>query len=420
MVTAHRRQELILGAAALGVEHVLAKPVSGSLLVDTLMQLLRGHNGSTPREPQGLHEPSSLEARVGQIAGARVLLVEDNEVNQQVACELLQGAGLQVDVAPNGSIALQCVEAASADGQPYDIVLMDMQMPVMDGVTASRVLRENHTADELPIVAMTANAMQADRDRCMQAGMNDFVTKPIDPEVLWQALLTWVHPRPGLGQMPRTPAGPAAPAQSDPVAWMQALRGIQGLDADQGLQRTNHNPGFYATMLRKFVGSQQDAMARIRQALQAADPAAAELHAHTLKGVAGNLGAHRLQDASDTLETLLRQGAQPAPIEQALADAALCLEELLSGLRAVPGLCETPAAAPAQALTDDEAAAARKVAAHIQHCLQQDDASAGELWRTHAAALGALYPQAAAIEAAISNFEFDTALALMDGGEAKP
>ncbi len=141
----------------------------------------------------------ALEAELARIAGARLLLVEDNELNQQVATELLRSQHFVVEVADNGQKALEMVHAHQAQQRPFDLVLMDMQMPVMDGVTAARHLRESLDAQTLPIVAMTANAMAADRQRCLQAGMNGFVTKPIDPDTLWRALLQWVGPRPGLG-----------------------------------------------------------------------------------------------------------------------------------------------------------------------------------------------------------------------------
>jgi two-component system sensor histidine kinase/response regulator len=416
MVTAHRRQELIHGAEKLGVEHVLAKPVSSSLLVNTMMQIM-GHPDAAPQVKLHKRERHSVEGLLDRIRGARILLVEDNEINQQVACELLLSVGMEVDVADNGQIALQSVEARSAEGRPYDIVLMDMQMPVMDGVTASRLLRETRSAGELPIVAMTANAMQADRDRCMDAGMNDFVTKPINPEDLWQALLTWVKLRDGLGNATRLPVQSAAAAPADGVAEvLQALRGVAGLDVDLGLLRTSNNPGFYTSMLRKFVASQEEASERIRQALHDQDTDTAERHAHTLKSVAGNLGASALQNAADTLEAGLRQGLQANAIQGAVNTATRLLAELVRDLKATPGLIEVPPAAHLQDLTEDEKKAARKVARQIKHCLQQDDASASELWDNHAVVLRALYADAAAIEDAISNFEFETALALMDAG----
>ena len=365
----------------------------------------------------GRDEHHSLEAQLGRIGGARILLVEDNEINQQVASELLQGVGMEVDIAANGQIALQNVEARGAEGLPYDIVLMDMQMPVMDGVTAARLIRETRSAESLPIVAMTANARQADRDRCMDAGMNDFVTKPITPEKLWQALLSWVKVRDGMGPSAKRQTRSVAatpPDSKDSADLLLALRRIAGLDVDLGLLRTSNNPDFYASMLRKFVASQQDAAIRIRQALQDQDIATAERHAHTLKSVGGNLGASTLQHAADALETGLRQGQATSEIEAAFSAAEQLLTALVHDLKATPELFEVTIAAPRKDLTEDEKNAGRKVAGQIRHCLQQDDAGASELWETHAAVLRALYPDATAIETAIGNFEFETALALMD------
>ena len=175
MVTAHRRQELIKSAEEIGIEHVLSKPVSASLLVNTMMQL-KGH---APRERAGAHRmqsASTLESSLAPLRGARILLVEDNEINQMVACEMLRGVGFVVDVAENGQVGVNQVHARHTEDQPYDIVLMDMQMPVMDGVSATRLIRETHPASALPIVAMTANAMQVDKERCLSAGMNGFVS----------------------------------------------------------------------------------------------------------------------------------------------------------------------------------------------------------------------------------------------------
>jgi two-component system sensor histidine kinase/response regulator len=135
-------------------------------------------------------EPCGSFGQLGSIRGARVLLVEDNDLNQEVALELLRDAGLIVDLAEDGQRALD--KLATAD---YDIVLMDMQMPVMDGVTATVALRLDPRWQSLPVVAMTANAMQADRERCLAAGMNDHIAKPIEPEDLWKTLLKWIKPR---------------------------------------------------------------------------------------------------------------------------------------------------------------------------------------------------------------------------------
>jgi two-component system sensor histidine kinase/response regulator len=187
MVTAYGREEVLRQAEDSGIENVLVKPVTSSTLFDTTLSILHseaGLPGEAPIVP-------SLD--VGSARGARVLLVEDNEINQEVAIGQLEDAEFIVDLAENGEIALRMVEEGD-----YDVVLMDMQMPVMDGVEATRAIRADQRFRNLPIIAMTANAMDADRDRCLEAGMNDHIAKPIDPEQLFQVLLRWISPRTGV------------------------------------------------------------------------------------------------------------------------------------------------------------------------------------------------------------------------------
>ncbi len=408
MVTAHRRQDLIKAAERLGIEHVLAKPLSHSLLFNTMMQMLG--QSADPDLPQAYRsQPTSLETALQALGGARILLVEDNEINQQVACEILRDAGFVVDVAENGQIAVQSVEARAAEGQAYDLVLMDMQMPVMDGVTAARLIRENHGADRLPIVAMTANAMQADRDRCRDAGMNGFVPKPINQDELWRALLANITPRAGLGPVLRPVSD--TPAETDDL--LHALRGIPGLDPDQGLLRTGGNPAFYASLLKKFVASQEDAMQRVQLALQAADPPTAERHAHTLKGVAASLGAPVLQQEAGELENRLRRHASAADLQAAIDRTTLQLDSLMQALREAPGLLNHPVARANQ-LSEADRIATRNIATRIKRLLQLDDAQAVALWESHAPQLRALYADASRIEEAIGAFEFETAHTLLE------
>ena len=174
---------------------MLSKPVSPSQLFDTAIRALGGHALSA--EAHRGHGPRSAP-NLTTIQGARVLLVDDNDLNQQVGAELLAGAGLVVDVADNGQIALDMLARA-----PYDIVLMDMQMPVMDGLTATRQLRQNPAWAQLPVLAMTANAMSRDRDLCLAAGMNGHLAKPIDPDELFASLLQWIGPRAPASAPPR-------------------------------------------------------------------------------------------------------------------------------------------------------------------------------------------------------------------------
>ncbi len=183
MVTAYGREDVLKIAEDTGVDSVLVKPVTSSTLLDTTLSVLRAD------DDHGGIEDEQTEAQfdVSHLSGVRVLLVEDNEINQEVALGQLEDAEVEVDVADNGKIAVNMVRS-----KDYDIVLMDMQMPVMDGIEATRIIRADSRFDQLPIVAMTANAMAADRDRCLEAGMNDHIAKPIDPDQLFGALSRWI------------------------------------------------------------------------------------------------------------------------------------------------------------------------------------------------------------------------------------
>jgi two-component system, sensor histidine kinase and response regulator len=364
---------------------------------------------------------SALEAGLATIAGARLLLVEDNEVNQLVATELLRSQQFEVEVADNGQLALDAVRAHAAQGQPFDLVLMDMQMPVMDGVTAARRIRESLDTQTLPIVAMTANAMAADRERCRQAGMNGFVTKPIDPDALWRALLQWVAPRPGLGVVAAPPPavqapGPTGPAQdSDPdlQATLQALRGVAALDVDAGLQRMAGSAVLYTRLLRKFVQSQTDSAQRMAEALEQGDNASAERIAHTLKGVAGNLGAVLLQQHAGVLEESLRKGQAPQVAQSALQVTGQSLHALASALR--PLIAQPAAAMPqSQPLSAAQQQTAAALLQEVRQLLQADDAAAQDLWSSQRALLHSLLPQAAQVDAAMEDYDFERALALLD------
>ncbi len=416
MVTAHRRHELLQGAQTLGIVHVLAKPVSGSLLVNCMMQLLGpAPCTSKPKLKQGA---TALEAAMAGLVGARILLVEDNEINQLVGCELLRGVGLIVDVAENGQIGVHQVHARQAENQAYDLVLMDMQMPVMDGITATRLIRESRAADALPIVAMTANAMLADKERCLAAGMNGFVSKPILPDELWQALLRWITPRPGLGQEATPdPSQEAAPAlqQLDSLLQVQvleALRRVPGLDVNQGLSLSNQNAALYLAMLSRFVKSQEHAVELIQQALAQADGSTAERLAHTLKGLAASLGAEPLRQLAGQLEQALHEAADASVLERLIPAAQLQLDGLVAALQGTPGLLATPLRSDGDP-PQPEPYAMQAVLQQLQQLLEQDDSEALGLWQAHATTLHGLLPQAVPLELAIHDFDFEEALRLL-------
>ena len=184
LVTAYGREEVFREATRAEIEHVLVKPVNPSILFDAAIQALGGATTSTAEQAQ---DPAADDPDVAAVRGARILLVEDNLLNQQVAQELLQEVGFVVEIAENGEEAVAQVRAGA-----FEAVLMDMQMPVMDGMTATRLIREDSRFARLPILAMTANAMEGDREQCLEAGMNDHIPKPIDPEELFATLRRWI------------------------------------------------------------------------------------------------------------------------------------------------------------------------------------------------------------------------------------
>ena len=314
MVTAFGREDLMQAAGAAGIETFLIKPVSPSLLFDSVMELLGGER---------------LEARpsattLAALAGARILLVEDNELNQEVASELLTQAGFVVDVADNGAVGLRMVQAAS-----YELVFMDMQMPAMDGLEATREIRKLPQFAALPIVAMTANAMQQDRERCLAAGMNDFIAKPIDPEALWAVLRRWLTPRtaPALTQ----PVA-AAPAPAASGAHLRdSLAAIPGLDIVAGLKTSNGKLDLYVRLLRKFVA--KDEFALLHGHLASGDLAGARLVTHTIKGVAATPGAEPLRASAASLEDDLIAALDGGAPAENFAARARALEAQYGGLR---------------------------------------------------------------------------------------
>jgi two-component system sensor histidine kinase/response regulator len=326
MVTAYGREEVLKEAESAGIQNVLVKPVNASVLFDTTMGVLGGRRSepaASAAQPQ-----ADADQRIAQLRGARILLVEDNEINQQVAREMLQDYGFVVDVAENGEIALGLVQKFS-----YDLVFMDMQMPVMDGVTATHEIRKHERLELLPIVAMTANAMEQDRRKCMEAGMNDFLVKPIDPQEMTAILARWVRPR-------RAPALTAVALPLRPVAPQPAgagadglPQGIAGLDTVLGLSRMMGKKTLYLAMLRRYVDGQKKVVADIRQALACGDAATAERLAHTTKAVSANVGATLVQERAAEVEAALRQGTPAGQVEPLVAALHQPMIELLHALQ---------------------------------------------------------------------------------------
>jgi signal transduction histidine kinase/CheY-like chemotaxis protein len=250
---------------------------------------------------QGEAPVASMPSKPAPLAGVRVLLVEDMPTNQLIASEILESFGITVDLADNG---VQAITKLLEDRNRYDIVLMDIQMPEMDGLEATRRLRASQQLGHLPIIAMTAHAMDSERRRCLEIGMNDFVTKPIDPDLLRDILIRW---RPTQA----TPAQ-AKKMESAPMSSADGLPDLPGIDKADGLRRMMNKPALYEKVLRDFHARFMAEPEVIRAAMQAGDYATAERRAHSTKGLAGTIGALGLQNASKELELALRQG-EPLP-----------------------------------------------------------------------------------------------------------
>ena len=302
IITAYGREELIREAENVGIEDVLIKPVSASILFDTAMHLL----GAKEKERREAAEAasSSVGSQEG-LRGAKILLVEDNDINQEVATELLETAGCAVSLAKDGAEAVRKVRE-----EAYDLVLMDVQMPVMDGIAATREIRGVSRFDGLPIIAMTANAMKEDQERCLAAGMDDYITKPIDPDAMFAALRRHFARSAALG---------GTQARAAPRPERGEAPQIQGIDTREGLRRVLGNKRLYMDLLRRFSEGQSGAAQRIRSALDAGDRDLAERVAHTLKGVSGNIGAAEAQAAAAEIEVAIGEGRPVPELSESLA-----------------------------------------------------------------------------------------------------
>ncbi len=316
MVTAYSQERLAKEAAAAGIHGFLVKPVAKAALFDAILECF----GFTPKRLACTPRGDSAMQQTKFIRGSRVLLVEDNLINQQVATELLEQADLHVTVVANGSQGV----TAAASGQ-YELILMDIQMPEMDGYTATRKIRAAGNV-LTPIVAMTASAMTGDREKSLAAGMNDHLTKPIEPEELYKILTKWITPTAG-----ETPKSRRLSAAANGFDADTLLMAIPGIDVACGLKRVNNNPQLYLQLLRKFVEDHSTDAKRIATSLQQGDTAIALRLVHTIKGIAGSLGAHTLQHHSAMLEQALQQETTEQ-YPQLLADFTLFLLEVSSNI----------------------------------------------------------------------------------------
>ncbi len=295
LVTAYGREEVMLQAEESGLDGILIKPVSPSVLYDTVIRALSEHDDIDLLKP--------VRQNLSRRLSGTVLLVEDNLINQQVAQELLAGMGLQVTTVNNG---VQAIETLAHND--FDLVLMDLQMPEMDGYEATRQIRADDRYQELPVIAMTAHAMADEREQCLAAGMNEHVPKPIDPAHLYNVLSRWLKPA-----TDQSPPHLASRPEDSGIDFPESLPGI---DLHWGLERVGGNRQLFYNLLKEFVTNHSQDFVSLEADLKRGEFDNAKRTLHTLQGVSGNLGAHTLQEATKKLQDALISNPSSLPQDQ--------------------------------------------------------------------------------------------------------
>ena len=323
-----------------GLDGFLIKPIGPSVLFDTIMHAFGEGIPKTSMVAGRNEEVGNLK----KIQGAQVILVEDNEINQQVAMEILQGAGLNVTVANNGQ---ESVEAAKMNR--YDTILMDIQMPVMDGYEAAKTIRNwengmrNEVIDPIPIIAMTAHAMAGDEQRSLEAGMDDHITKPIDPGKLFETLQKWIKPAAERIAVQKPPVLDTPPEPGQAVLDEDELpEFLPGFDLAIGLSRLMGNKRLYRKLLIDFGANYRGVAGEIRETLEAKDFKQVHSLVHNLKGLSGNLEATDLHAAAVEMEKLVKGQAAKTTSDKELNRKFTKLENALEqALNAVQNLGAT-------------------------------------------------------------------------------
>jgi len=399
IVSSYGREELLHESQKEGLQGCLVKPVSDSTLLDCIVEafyLDQDQNGVGTEMDSGI---------TAGLVGARLLLVEDNEINQQVARELLEQSGVLVSIAENGEQAVAAVKQ-----NEYDGVLMDIQMPVMDGYEATREIRKDSQYSELPIIAMTANAMASDRDMAIEAGMNDHIAKPIDVKEMFAVLGKWITVSGALASSvteSRRHSGEQRATADDTTPSLPALAGI---DTYSGLARVAGNKRLYRRILIRFRDSQCDAADQIKQALTTGDSKTAERHAHTLKGVAANIGAEAIQEQAGALELAIKQGEDTA-------DLLGTLKQVMSEMQVTLAVLNIPDSEVVAGKRDDiDIESLKPLLEKLRQLIADDDSDAVDMLdtiKTRHAGMNLIHeiPQ---LEALLGEYEFEQALVVLD------
>ena len=392
------------------VRTVLTKPMTPLVLERTLQQIAGGHAGQEAKLRIG-QVSEQMQADIARVRGARVLLAEDNAMNRELALELLQNAGLVVDVVENGLQALERLRFDSA----FDAVLMDGQMPVMDGYQATQAIRQLPQCAELPIIAMTADVMAADRERATAAGMVDHVAKPLNVAQLFATLARWISPKPAA--MAENHAQNAVSAVAATVLPSRPLIAVEGLDIRAGLLTTAGDEALYRRQLQRFVEAFGSFSNEFDAALDGTDTVVPVRLAHTLKGQAASIGGHTLAALAGELEQACKAGALPSVLRAQKATVDAPLQALLSALQQVlhaPGGASSVSRPSLDVFWPG--AEALNLAGRLLAQLKTGDAEAEDTMAALAAACegSAAAAALAPVRRSVDNFDFEAAAQLLN------
>jgi two-component system sensor histidine kinase/response regulator len=395
LVTGYAKDDVINDATIEGIEHVIAKPINASLLFETILSIF-----NLQATEHHIQKTNSNPAKIdlNSLKGARILLAEDNLLNQQIATEILEDEGFIVEIANNGEEAVNM-----ANQSQYDVVLMDMQMPVMDGLEATKIIRQKFSNNDLPILAMTANASDADRDKCLEAGMDAHITKPIDPNLLFAGLAKWIKGK----NSNSTNNEKVVTHSKDEIK----IPEIDGVDARLGLQVAAGKVSLYIKMLKTFSTDQINAVSDIKSALDLSDYLTAQRVVHTLKGTCGSIGATQLQKIAGNIEDQCKDKIK--------------IEEIIKNLEIVQPQLTLIIDSIKKALPEDkklastssfDASQVKPLADKLRELLENNDTEANDLLEKSEELFMQFFGKEmfSKISESLQNFDFESALSLVN------
>lgn len=405
MVSAHANQDFLTQIEQLGLAGYISKPISASRLLDGIMNAL-GRSGILPVRR---HQDNIAPELLLPLKGKRILLVEDNEMNLEVATEFLEQVGIILSIATNGQIALDKLAQ-----QSFDLVLMDCQMPVMDGYQATKAIRQRPELAQLPVIAMTANAMAGDKEMCLRAGMNDHIAKPIEVNLLYQTLLKYLGaPVPSLENAEFVVNESLNPLNLDVesvVKWPEHPE----LDIDRGLQLVQNSKRLYQRIFDRFATSQRNVVDQINKALASNKREDAVRMAHTLKGLAGNLSSSKLAELARQLELHLSENAD---YQVELDQIQILVASICEAIEKAKPQFEETSTSTAEHLPKDALIAALKQLRQSLEDADSDAVTQMDALKPQMSAL--LWQQLSPALTMINQYQFDEAVDLIDEVLAK-